>query len=240
MDPLASSHPAGLYLNVYSPRTPSKDPRGYPVILWIHGGGYANGDANTANGTALVELTQDVVFVSTQYRLNVFGFLGAEQLRSRDPEGSTGNYGLQDQRAAMAWVRRSIAAFGGDPSRVTIDGCSAGAGSTTNHMVNPRSWPFFAQANGESGTFSSWDTNTLPMAQAVFDDFAALLGCATAQCLVAKSTEEVSAAAINASAGGGSSPNNGLPWAPVVDGVDVLGLCAPWHLLTRDSSVPAV
>ena len=207
-----------------------------------NGGGYSGGATLGLNGTAQVETISkgDIIWVTVNYRLNIHGFLGSEKLKGNDPNGSVGNYGLQDQRFALEWVQRSIGAFGGDPSRVTLDGCSAGAGSTTNHMVNPRSWPFFAQANGESGTFSSWDTNTLPMAQAVFDDFAALLGCATAQCLVAKSTEEVSAAAINASAGGGSSPNNGLPWAPVVDGVDVLGLCAPWHLLTRDSSVPAV
>ena len=103
----------------------------------------------------------------------------------------------------MAWVKRSIQSFGGDPDRVMIDGCSAGAGSTTNHMVNPRSWPYFHRAAGESGTFSSWDTNSLEMAQAVFDDVATRLECATVECMLGKSTLEVTLAAINASAGGG-------------------------------------
>ncbi len=90
------------------------------------------------------------VFVTT-IRLNVFGFLGADELRSRDPRNGTGNYGLQDQRLAMQWTRQHIASFGGDPTSITINGCSAGAGSTANHLVNPRSWPFFDRAAGESG-----------------------------------------------------------------------------------------
>ena len=113
---------------------------GYPVVVWIHGGGFESGGSGAAwghNGTQHVEASGgEVIWVSIAYRLNVFGFLGAAELRARDALGSTGNYGLQDQREALRWVQRSIGAFGGDPSRVTLDGCSAGAGSTANHATN--------------------------------------------------------------------------------------------------------
>lgn len=123
-----------LYLNVDASRAPSKDPAGHTVMVWIHGGSYSTGAPQ--NATNIVELAGDIVWVGINSRMNVFGFLGAEELRDRDPDGSTGNYGLQDQRVALQWVRNNIASFGGDPARVTIDGCSAGAGSTANHMVN--------------------------------------------------------------------------------------------------------
>ena len=81
---------------------------------------------------------------------------------------STGNYGLQDQRAAMAWVRGNIARFGGDPTKLTIDGCSAGAGSTANHLVNVKSWPHFDQTSGMSGMLASLNTVPMPLAEAMF------------------------------------------------------------------------
>jgi carboxylesterase type B len=90
-------------------------------------------------------------------RLNIHGFLGSEQLRAHDPTVSVGNYGLQDQRFALEWVQRSIGAFGGDPANVMIDGSSAGGGSTANHFVNARSWPFFSKTAGESGMFGESD-----------------------------------------------------------------------------------
>merc|ERR1711998_654514 len=130
-------------------------------MVWIHGGGYATGSGRSMNATAVLEFSPDTVWVFIEYRLNAFGFLGAEQLRALDPEGSCGNYGLQDQRLALAWARRSIHAYGGNPAKITIDGCSAGAGSTANHMVNAKSWPYFDQAMGESGVLSYWNTNTL-------------------------------------------------------------------------------
>ena len=121
------------------------------------------------------------------YRLNVFGFLGGEAIRSKDPHGSTGNAGLLDQRAAMAWVQRSIIAFGGDPSRITIDGCSAGAGSTANHFVSANSWPYFAQAAGESGMFAPWNSKPLALATNIYDELLVATGCTTLACLSNKS-----------------------------------------------------
>ena len=92
-------------------------------------------------------------------RLNLFGFLAAEELRGRDKAGgSTGNYGIQDQRAAMEWTHKNIAAFGGDPSQVFIVGQSAGANSVSQHLVRPKSWPFFSSAGNR--------TPSLPMGTA--------------------------------------------------------------------------
>ena len=122
-------------------------------MVWIHGGAYSGGNTRGFDGTPHVEAARgDIVWVTIEYRLNVFGFLGSQMLKSRDAQLSTGNYGLQDQRLALEWVQRNIKAFGGDPANVMIDGCSAGAGSTANHVVNAHSWPFFHKAAGESGT----------------------------------------------------------------------------------------
>lgn len=139
-----------LVLNVYAPAHPppaSVGPAnggpGLPVVVWIHGGAYQSGSSHGLNGTFQVEASGGgIIFVTIEYRLNVFGFLGSRSMASRDPAGSVGNYGLQDQRLALEWVSKNIAAFGGDKDNVMIDGCSAGAGSTANHATNEHSWPY--------------------------------------------------------------------------------------------------
>lgn len=111
-----------------------------PVLLFIHGGCYANGAASFViydAGERVALANSSTIVVTINYRLNVFGFLGGDTLRGDD--NSTGNWGLQDQRAAMMWVRDSIQAFGGDPDRVTVFGESAGSGSVSNHIVMPKS-----------------------------------------------------------------------------------------------------
>jgi carboxylesterase type B len=227
-----------LFLNVWAPRKPPPaGSPGYPVMVWIHGGGYEGGSGDGMNGTHHVEASGgDFVWVTLDYRLNVFGFLGAEQLRSRDSLNSTGNYGLQDQRFAMEWVQRSIGAFGGDKHNVMIDGCSAGAGSTANHAVNPSSWPFFQKVAGESGMFAMWNSLPLTKAQQTFDLLVKTLGCADEvdpiKCLEGKSPYELTKFA-NDGLFRPSTPDimskfSELQWAPVIDGVDVLG--HPWAL----------
>ena len=110
-------------------------------MVFIHGGGYAYGGSHDTelDGGQLVQYRGSVIVVTLNYRVDILGFLGGEALRSRDPTGSTGNYGIQDQRMALRWVQKNIAAFGGDPTMVTIWGESAGASSVSIHTVANRS-----------------------------------------------------------------------------------------------------
>ncbi len=118
------------------------------MIVWIHTGAFQGASINLAdsNGRRFAEQTGAIV-VAANYRLGPLGFLGHAALTAEDPSyPSSGNYGLLDQRAALAWVRDNIAAFGGDPDNVTIDGQSAGGHSVGFHLVSPRSAGYFTKA----------------------------------------------------------------------------------------------
>jgi para-nitrobenzyl esterase len=109
----------------------------HPTMVWIHGGSFTGGGANETrtNGEYVASSLQNVVIVVIQYRLGIFGWLGSERLRERDhPHGSTGNYGLQDQRLALRWVARNVAAFGGDPKNILIMGQSAVSARPSRNM----------------------------------------------------------------------------------------------------------
>lgn len=112
-----------LYLNVFAPEPMpgEQETLDYPVMVWIHGGGYAYGGAHDSelDGTQLADMA-NVVVVTIQYRLDVFGFLGAESLRSRSSDNSTGNWAMQDQRMALRWVKENIGAFRGNASQITL------------------------------------------------------------------------------------------------------------------------
>ncbi|HEX3364927.1 carboxylesterase/lipase family protein [Phenylobacterium sp.] len=138
-----------LYLNVWAP---AKRTRGrVPVMVFIPGGGYTNGATSLPLywGDRLTK--RGVVVVTIAYRLGVLGFLAHPDLTAESPHHSSGNYGLMDQAAALAWVKRNIAAFGGDPGRVTIFGQSAGAMSVSMLMTSPPAQGLFQGAIGESG-----------------------------------------------------------------------------------------
>ena len=126
-----------LYLNVY---TSSLDARAHarPVLVWIHGGGFwaGFGGEERHNGARLAQ--KGAVVVTLNYRLGAFGFLAHPALAAASPHHAAGNYGLLDQIAALQWVQRNIARFGGDPSRVTSFGDSAGG------MTQEGRAPFFA------------------------------------------------------------------------------------------------
>ncbi|GGB41865.1 carboxylic ester hydrolase [Sphingomonas metalli] len=129
-------------------RTPGLSGR-RPVMVWIHGG---SNRAGAGGGTVESRITdKGIVLVSIQYRLGTLGFLSHPAL-SREQGGHSGNYGLMDQQAALRWVHRNIARFGGDPARVTIAGESAGAMDVGLHLLSPGSRGLFAQAIAESGT----------------------------------------------------------------------------------------
>lgn len=155
----ASDNEDCLYLNVWTPDPAPAAPR--PVMVWLHGGSNTSGSTADLvplgvgglfyNGRTLAE-THDVVVVTTNYRLNVFGFLSHPALAAEDPQYPySGNQGLLDQRAALQWVRDNIAAFGGDPHNVTLFGESAGSFDTCFHVASPLSRGLFQRAISESG-----------------------------------------------------------------------------------------
>ncbi|MYA32149.1 MAG: carboxylesterase family protein [Gemmatimonadales bacterium] len=138
-----------LYLNVWTAAADASERR--PVMVWIHGGALTRGSGSTGiyDGTALAE--KGAVVVTINYRLGPFGYLAHPLLSAESEHGSSGNYGVLDQVAALEWVRDNIAAFGGDPERVTIFGESAGSWSVNTLMATPLAAGLFHRAIGQSG-----------------------------------------------------------------------------------------
>jgi para-nitrobenzyl esterase len=138
-----------LYLNIWTPARKNRER--LPVIVWIYGGGYINGSASMPLywGDRLAH--RGVILVSIAYRLGPLGFLAHPELTRESLHHSSGNYGLMDQIAALEWVQRNIAAFGGDPNCVTIAGQSSGAISVSILMASPLAQGLFQRAIGESG-----------------------------------------------------------------------------------------
>ncbi|CAM3210911.1 carboxylesterase/lipase family protein [Asticcacaulis taihuensis] len=139
-----------LYLNIWAPEKAEK----LPVIVWIHGGGYFGGTGAQPlyDGTRLTK--KGVIVVTINYRLGVFGFLATPELSTESPVHASGNQGIEDQIAALQWVKANIAAFGGDPDRVTIMGESAGANSVAVLVASPAAKGLFQRAIAESGNYS--------------------------------------------------------------------------------------
>ena len=225
-----------LTLNVFAP-APAQVPAGnlgkLPVMVWIHGGCSTFGcSASGANGTHIVqrdreEKNEGVIVVSVNYRLGVFGFAAGDALKARDPSGSTGNYGIQDQREALRWVARNIAAFGGDADKVTIFGQSSGAGSIAVHLVAEASWPLFKGAVMQSGSFPSWIALSWEATVHNMELVAASTGCSSASdptaCMLA-----LDAATLNSASNLPTPCRDGCSWGPTVDGVEMADY--PWWL----------
>ncbi|HUB62230.1 MAG TPA: carboxylesterase family protein [Puia sp.] len=136
-----------LYLNVWAPASGNH----LPVLVYFYGGGFSAGDGSEYRYDGESMAKRGIVAVTVNYRLGIFGFLAHPDLTKESPHHSSGNYGLLDQHAALEWVQRNIAAFGGDPARVTIAGESAGSISVCAQMASPLSKGLFAGAIGESG-----------------------------------------------------------------------------------------
>jgi len=211
-----------LFLNVYAPTAALNGNKKLPVMVWIHGGAYMTGSSNLYPSDGLVLVSNlSLVVVTLNYRLNIFGFLGADELRSRAEDGSTGNFGIQDQRLAMAWVRDHIAGFGGDGRDVTIFGESAGGNSVIDHLTQKDSFSLYTKATVESGAYQG----SIPMqkAESFYSDLKRKEKCKETQCLLALSSSEVFASLGPLSADG--------QLGPVVDGVALSDL--PLTLLTK-------
>ncbi|TRW81840.1 carboxylesterase family protein [Mycolicibacterium sp. 018/SC-01/001] len=159
-----------LSLNVWTPPVqPSAQPRA--VMVWIHGGAFVNGSGRIYDARRLAA-RGDIIVVTLNYRLGALGFLAHPAL---GPPGQVGNYGLADQQAALRWVRDNIAAFGGDPDRVTVAGESAGGMSVCDHLVSPGSRGLFSAAIIQSGPCTA--QAALPVAQDRSLAYAADHGC---------------------------------------------------------------
>jgi para-nitrobenzyl esterase len=192
-----------LYLNVDTPRTV----RGrLPVMVWIHGGGYTGGAGSIYDGKVVAE-KGNVIVVTINYRLGAFGFLALPSLDTESPDMS-GDYGLQDQQAALRWVKRNAEAFGGNPHKVTIFGESAGGAAVCANVASPTAAGLFQRAIAESGCLG------LNAGRAAAEQngaaFASGLGCndaaTAASCLRDKSASAILTAGATRS------------WSPVVGG----------------------
>lgn len=138
-----------LYVNVWTPAENAQEK--LPVLVWIHGGGLVVGAANEAlyDGEQLAR--QHVVVVTFNYRLGIFGFFAHPELTKESAQNAAGNYGFLDQVAALEWVQKNVAAFGGDPAKVTIFGQSAGGISVNSLIASPRAKGLFRAAISQSG-----------------------------------------------------------------------------------------
>jgi para-nitrobenzyl esterase len=148
-----------LYLNVWTPSLSGADR--LPVIVWVHGGAnrYGAGSQELYEGTRLAG--RGTVIVTLNYRLGPLGFLAHPGLTAESPQDSSGNYALTDVIAALHWVQENVAAFGGDPGRVTLAGNSAGARHISHLMTSPLAHGLFSQAIGQSG--AAFDAVQRPM-----------------------------------------------------------------------------
>jgi para-nitrobenzyl esterase len=204
-----------LFLNVWTNSLEARAPR--PVLVWIHGGGFfaGFGGEERHNGGPLAK--KGAVVVTLNYRLGAFGFLAHPVLASESPHRAAGNYGLLDQIAALQWVQRNIARFGGDPSRVTIFGESAGGFSVGSLIASPLAKGLFQRAILESGTGVGTGVTSRDDARAVALRFADSLhvygvGPDAAAHLRALSADTVLAASLHL------GPPGAPAFYPVVDG----------------------
>lgn len=138
-----------LFLNVWAPAKPVKG--GAPVMFWIHGGSFTAGSGSQALYDGAKLAARGVVVVTINYRLGRFGFFAHPALTAEAKGGPTGNWGLMDMIAALKWVQRNAASFGGNPHNVTIFGESAGGGAVSGMMAMPAARGLFARAIAESG-----------------------------------------------------------------------------------------
>jgi para-nitrobenzyl esterase len=164
-----------LYLNIWTTAKSRQDR--LPVMVWIHGGGFTRGSGASRSYDGELLARKGVVVVTLNYRLGIFGFFAHAELTAESRHHSSGNYALLDQIAALQWVKTNIAAFGGDPDRVTIFGESAGSWAVNALMASPLAKGLFARAIGESGgSFSPM--KTLAEAEHAGGDLASSQGAA--------------------------------------------------------------
>ena len=200
-----------LYLNVWTPAKLNRPrQRRLPVLLYVYGGGFMAGDSSEKRYDGAALARRGIVVVTMNYRLGVFGFFSHPELTASSPHHASGNYGLLDQAAALAWVKRNIAAFGGDPHHITIGGESAGSMSVSALMTSPLTRAKIAGAIGESGAMmQSLTPRPLLEAEREGATFAQSIGAPTLAALRAVPADKLLAAQGNA---------KDMPFGAVIDG----------------------
>lgn len=180
-----------LYLNVWSPA--KRNTKNLPVLVYFYGGGFVAGDGSEPRYDGANMAKKGIVVVTVNYRLNIFGFFAHPELTKETSYKGSGNYGLLDQNAGLKWVKKNIAAFGGDPNKITIAGESAGSISVSAHMASPLSRDLIAGAIGESGAAINPTLFPVPLLEAekTGSEFAKTAGYNTLAELRAASTREV-------------------------------------------------
>ena len=184
-----------LQLNVYVPKSDKPNPSGFPVMVWFHGGGFYSGDSSERFYGPGHLLDKDVILVTVNYRLGVYGFLNL------GTEDIPGNQGMWDQHEALKWVQKNIKAFGGNPKHVTIFGESAGGWSVSYHLASRKSQGLFQAAIIQSGGLEvgGLKIDNFRSIVSLHKDYAADVGCPFREdvhyCLSSKSTQELYASA---------------------------------------------
>jgi para-nitrobenzyl esterase len=199
-----------LFVNVWTPATKAGET--LPVMFWIHGGGFQAGSASEPRQDGEHLARKGVVVVSANHRLGLFGFFAHPELTKASGTGASGNYGLLDQIAALAWVKKNIEAFGGDPANVTIFGESAGSLAVSALVASPLARGLVHKAIGESGAFFTLSggplaTRTLSGAEEQGQKFAAAAGAPDLAALRATPVDDLLKVALK------------HPWfSPILDG----------------------
>ncbi|MGH8248292.1 MAG: carboxylesterase/lipase family protein, partial [Gammaproteobacteria bacterium] len=183
-----------LYLNVW---TAAKAGEKRPVMVWIHGGALTRGSGATRTYDGTNYAKKGVVLVTINYRLGPLGYLAHPELTAESSNRSSGNYGVLDQIAALKWVQKNIAAFGGDQNRVTIFGESAGSWSVNALVASPLAKGLFHRAIGQSGgsfgpgTYLKEDRDGRPSAEKIGEAFAKAAGADSIKALRALPAEKI-------------------------------------------------
>jgi para-nitrobenzyl esterase len=196
-----------LFLNVWAPKRTKQA----PVFVWIYGGALTSGASNLGMYDGARLARRGVVFVSINYRLGILGFLAHPQLSAESPQRISGNYGLADQIEALRWIKRNIAAFGGDPDNVTIAGESAGGLSVMHLMASPPARGLFAKAIAQSSYMISLAqlnqaSHGSPSAETIGAQLTAAIGAPDLKTLRAMDAVKL----VEASAGTGYFPMNNV------------------------------
>ena len=208
-----------LYLNVWTPAKSGSEK--LPVLVYIFGGGFQQGDGSEPRYDGESMARKGIVAVSINYRLGIFGFFSHPDLTKESAHHASGNYGLLDQVAALRWVQRNIAAFGGDPRRVTIAGESAGSISVSALMASPLSKDLMAGAIGESGALiGTLPPHPLAETEQNGVKFAETAGVTSIAELRALSAEKIMELATPAGGRGAGAPGGAgtISFSPNLDG----------------------